>query len=419
VVDKLLLSSLLVLSGVNMFAESENTPSDIVSSSCQTLSKLEKISQQVYVRITGLTDAKPDEMGYTEFRGLVRRDGGRLEIIGDERSFNNAGEEYPESYNMVRRWALPNKFVNLKFFHDTRKHWFAAMYMRKDNITAKRQTWFYGGNYGMALDAKMEGNNEQNIIQLMINNPRGYTYKGTEKVKDVSCQVFEAATAYGRLSAWISPQYDHNVLKWRVVKTRDSLHWENKPMSNTQWLQAMRAEFVFDKVEKIGGLWVITSGQFTKNTDIMREQDISIRTHVFAINRSNVVIDPDFEGLGAFKIELPERTIIWGRDIGANYEFLGGALVPYIDEYVVDSIDSETARLKDEYKVNVESEGTPTTSSEGASKPRLTDTEDTTDQVEVAQTAQRVHRKVIAAAAVIIAIITVVAMAYVLIRSKR
>ena len=66
------------------------------------------------------------------------------------------------------------------------------------------------------------------------------------------------------------------------------------------------------------------------------------------VDRDNVVLNPDFAALDAFKVDLAEGTIItyWFEgDIRLKYVWESDQLTPWIEEFVLEDIEGDLADL--------------------------------------------------------------------------
>jgi hypothetical protein len=158
---------------------------------------------------------------------------------------------------------------------------------------------------------------------------------GRETLDGTSCFVVEAKAKYGTFTAWIAPEKGYNALKYTVCKSagdilRDDIRVEDKGI--TEYMVVVDAV----EVKQIDGVFVPVSGRQTgKCTAGEKWEDTD---HVTA-TRSEVVLNPDFESLGAFEISFPEGTEVTHRDIpGRSFRWTQGKFVPDMKAYLPRSL---------------------------------------------------------------------------------
>jgi hypothetical protein len=90
----------------------------------------------------------------------------------------------------------------------------------------------------------------------------------------------------------------------------------------TDWVPTYEAE----RLEEIEGRTITTQAKFNL---IVKKGDRELSNSTQHYKLTNVDFDPDYEALGAFKIQLPEGTIVGDGDSpGVEYRWAGGQLVP-------------------------------------------------------------------------------------------
>jgi glutaredoxin len=154
---------------------------------------------------------------------------------------------------------------------------------------------------------------------------------GQEKLNGLSCYIVEAKTKYGTHTTWISPEKGYNALKYIVRKSgrdilRDDIHIEDQGI--TEWLEVVDSI----DVRKIDGVFVPISGKLTGKA---KAGDDWESTDNVEVKRSEIVLNPDFKALGAFKISFPEGTEVTHQDIpGLRFRWTNGKFVPDMNKYL-------------------------------------------------------------------------------------
>jgi len=150
--------------------------------------------------------------------------------------------------------------------------------------------------------------------------------------------VLEATTEHGKVTAWIAPDKGYSALKWSIHKTGDDL-FNDRPISSKSWLA------VFDAVElqKVGDVFVTKDGNFTLT---IKGTDGTTRVASYKYETSDIQLNPDFDILGAFKIDLPDGTRVYMKEYpGIHYIWENGKIVP-ADDPTFEEIDKMVDELK-------------------------------------------------------------------------
>jgi hypothetical protein len=159
----------------------------------------------------------------------------------------------------------------------------------------------------------------------------GLNLIGQENLNGLSCFIVEAKTKHGTFTVWIAPEKGYNALKYVVRKSgrdilRDDIHIEDQGI--TEWLQVVDSI----DVRKIDGIFVPISGKLTGKAKA--GDDWESTDHV-EVKRSEIVLNPDFKALGAFKINFPEGTEVTHQDIpGLRFRWTNGKFVPDMNKYL-------------------------------------------------------------------------------------
>jgi hypothetical protein len=180
---------------------------------------------------------------------------------------------------------------------------------------------------GGPLWGRIWGSNDKNVADLLIESANAQIGKKQEIIDGTSCYVVEATTRYGKVTAWISPEKNYSALKWSIQKKPGDL-FNQKPLSVDSWL----AEFVADDLQKVGDFWVTTAGCLTLRIDYSHESQQKTRISIYKYNVSDIQINPDFEALGAFKIDFPNGTPVQIEQApGIRYIWQNGKIMPAED----------------------------------------------------------------------------------------
>lgn len=190
---------------------------------------------------------------------------------------------------------------------------------------------------GGPLGGRIFGNNHKSVAELLSDSTNLYLRKGQENINGVSCYVLEAKTKHGKVTAWVAPEKGYSTLKWMIHKTNSDL-FDDRPISSNSWLA------VFDSVEirQTNDVFTTTGGILTLTINFPDGRKVSWNKYKV----SGIQLNPDFEALGAFKIDLPNGTPVSIDDYpGIRYVWQNGEIVA-ADDPTFDEIDKIVEELK-------------------------------------------------------------------------
>jgi len=168
-----------------------------------------------------------------------------------------------------------------------------------------------------------------------------------EQVDGFDCYVVESDTWEGHKTVWIDPK--NGYLHRKMICEGDPSNPDN-----------LRGNEIIDtKIEYIEGIPVVTEAErhfFPKFTD-GNKQGATKATLTKHEKMSNVVWNPDFEAMGAFKMDkVPNgtRVVYSANDLhktGVKFHWQDGRIVPNVDEEDIKQIDRITEELMAEGQV--------------------------------------------------------------------
>jgi hypothetical protein len=184
---------------------------------------------------------------------------------------------------------------------------------------------------GGFLQGRMGGIGSALKMAEMISESNGLKLIGQETLSGSLCYIVEAKTIYGTFTVWIAPEKGFNALKYVIHRSghdilRDDVHFENQGIT-----ECVEVADSID-VRKIDGVFIPISGKLTDN--VKAGDDWESTDHV-EVKRSEIVLNPDFKALGAFKISFPEGTEVTHQDIpGRRFHWTNGKFVPDMNKYL-------------------------------------------------------------------------------------
>jgi hypothetical protein len=274
--------------------------------------------------IEGTIDDKQTPV--TERHFIFRRDNNRVEWLGELIELDDNGKIDLSKSHVIKTFMTGDTFANLS----------GLLRTRPLGVTMSSNDEFYKNQLATRLDSpidggplwgKMWGSNHKNIADLLINSTQVQLRKGKESINGILCYAIEAPTEYGKVTVWIAPEKGYNAVKWSIQKKPGDL-FNEKPISSGSWI----ATFVVDDLQKIGNVFVTSGGQLTLKIDYDDEYEINKKISTYKYTVSNIQLKPDFESLGAFKLDFPEGTPVQIIESpGIRYEWHNGKAVSVKD----------------------------------------------------------------------------------------
>lgn len=197
-------------------------------------------------------------------------------------------------------------------------------------------------NCGGPLFARISGTNHKSVVDLISESNDIYIRQEQENVNGINCYALEGKTKYGKVTAWIAPDKGYAAIKWKLEKTGDDFV-NDTPMSETKIL-SWNAQFEVQEIQQIGASFIPKTATFSFSPKLKDGSSISI-LDIYKI--SDVQLNPDFETLGTFRIDLPEGTkITIPESPGVKYVWKDGKAVPDVDSTTFDEIDKTIDQIK-------------------------------------------------------------------------
>ncbi len=256
----------------------------------------------------------------------------KMQWIGGLKCYKKDGTIDQRSSGLLRdiysdKWGVHLQFYNpeLKSNRPPRASLFRSS--RRDKAF---QDYSETPSHGGPLRGKLEGSNNQSIYDLLKGAPNLKLHDKVTKIIGYDTYLIEADTKYGVVKAWISPDLDNNCLKWEIIKDQNQFYRDGTTTNDefTKWTAVYDAE----KVEQIDGQYIITQAKFNHKVD---NGDTVLGNHTYHYNLKNIDLNPDYEALGAFKIQLPEGTVATHEEVpGIQFRWTNGKFVPDVDDYL-------------------------------------------------------------------------------------
>ena len=279
----------------------------------------EKVSMSVQ---TEMDWTSPRGNGKYTLRVLLRRDQDRLQLLGESRSLDEEGHVIPDDSLQIGR--LYTKEMGYEVMGNLGKPIDFVYAIR--NSDSQRKLWREQPDYGAALEGQVPGGQHKDVAQLLAESADLSVRDASEEVEGVSCRVVEGSTPFGKVTAWIAPSLGHNAMKYVIVKKGKDLYDDQAVADQgiREWVMELDAV----KVADVGGVPVPVSGRLTL---AIRMSDGKEDKMVYRYSRKDIVLNPDFESMGAFQPKFPEGTRINLPGLVGRFEWRHNTIVHAAD----------------------------------------------------------------------------------------
>ncbi len=155
--------------------------------------------------------------------------------------------------------------------------------------------------------------------------------------------TIEGTTPCGYYKLWVDAENNYILRKALVQKGPDS-HWGDDTLSKFG-LVSIRYTFDAVLVETIDGLPVVTKAQYRYEIKTI-EGKTRLDWGTFAVSKA--ALHPNFEALGAFRLRnVRDGTRVNDLDgFGITCKWIGGQIVPWIDDELVNAVDTSIDMAK-------------------------------------------------------------------------
>ena len=300
-------------------------------------------SQSVSMKIQHRVDSNDNELFPQTLDFVFRqdRDNNRAEWIGKRLIFRGEGNIDLINSDFVKDIADGNMLVSLE-----------GMRLKTEGLDSRRVILWYkyteklkelleNPNFGGPLFGKMYGSNYKSVADLLGESPDLHIRNKDENINGVACFVLEGTSKYGKATAWIAPEKGYNAMKWVIEKGPH--HLFDDTVISTKWPSAEGSKVVFNSKELhevIDEDNTVFIPKFAHFTHITYSRGGNKNVDHYEYKTSDIQLKPNFEALGAFKIDLPDGIRVFIRDFPSmRYRWQNGKPVPNFDKYVIQEID--------------------------------------------------------------------------------
>ncbi len=336
-----LFSIVIVISnGICVFGQNRDVTdsTEIVRRYKESLSWIESVSMKIDMKIgkEGIPGKPPYQRSLT-----FRQDGNRVEWLARVTPFGNQRDPVLGKGYVTKDVFTGSRHFNLAYNigMDPQNAIISDNY-EKDFTKLQAHP-----KYGGPLQGRMYGSDYKSIPALLSAH-KVSVRDNPERIDGTLCHVLEATTKYGKVTMWVAPEKGYNALKWIIHKSRDDF-FDKTTLSDIK-LDSWTAVFDSVELQKVDDVFVPKGGAFTLT---IKNTDGNTRVTRYEYKISNIQLNPDFDALGAFKIDIPNGLPVFHREFPRiKYFWQNGRLVTKVNEKFIADLDSEIEQLGNEAK---------------------------------------------------------------------
>lgn len=310
-------------------------------------------SQSVSMKILQVVDSNDNELFPQTFDFVFRQDSetSRAEWIGKMLIFGSDGNIDLDNSTFIRDVADRTMLVSVHSmgFTDGPDGRRALLWY---DYSERLRTLLENPNYAGPLFGRMYGSDYRSVPDLLAEAGDLQIHHEKENINGAACYVLEGTSRYGKVTAWVAPEKGYSAMKWVIEK--DPWHLFDDTAISRKWADIRAWKVVFDlkELHEIEGdetkLFVPKRAHFTH---VISFRDGTKNVDHFEYETSDIQVNPDFEALGAFKIDLPEGIRVFSQEMpDLKFRWQNGKLVAHVDQSLLDTLDKQIEQLKGEVK---------------------------------------------------------------------
>lgn len=354
----LFVSCLILLTSTFVLSQTQKLSSaEALQRYRESLSYLQSVSMKMVANV----DSNDHELFPQTLDFVFRQDGqnNRAEWIGKQLIYDSDGEIDLQNSAFIKDISDGNMYVGLEGDH-LKNTIDARRIILRYNYKERLKQLLENTNYGGPLFGKMFGSNHKSVADLLGESSDLHIHDKNENINGVACFVLEGTSKYGKVTAWIAPEKEYSAMKWVIEK--DPHHLFDDAVISTKWPNIEDWKITFDVKE----LHEVIDEDNTEFVPKLAHTNFTINFHDgtknvdhFEWKTSDIQLKPDFEALGAFKIDFPNGIRVFIKDSpSVRYKWENGKPVTFVDQSFLDVLDNEIEQIKSEVKAE------PTTATE-------------------------------------------------------
>jgi len=312
------------------------------------------------MKITANVDSDDHQLFPQTLDFVFRQDGqnNRAEWIGKQLIYDSDGEIDLQNSSFIKDISDGSMYVGLEGDH-LKNTIDARRIILQYNYEERLKKLLENTNYGGPLFGKMYGSNHKSVADLLGESSDLHIHDKKKNINGVACFVLEGTSEYGKVTAWIAPEKGNSAMKWVIEKSPH--HLFDDAVISTKWPSIKEWKITFDVKE----LHEIIDEDNTEFVPKLAHTNFTINFHDgtknvdhFEWKTSDIQLKPDFEALGAFKIDFPDGIRVFNKDFpSVDYKWENGKPVTFVGRSYLDALDNEIEQIKSD--VNTKSVEAP------------------------------------------------------------
>ncbi len=339
-------SCLILLTSTFVLSQTQRLSSaDALLRYRKSLSHLHSVSMKITTNVDSNDhEYFPQTLDYVFRRD---RDNNRAEWLGKQLIFGNEGEVDMQNSEVIKNIADGNIYIDLAGANLANEIDSRRVILRY-KYTESLKELLENPNHGGPLFGKMYGSNYKSVADLLGEASNFHVHETKENINGVACFILEGTSEYGKVTAWIAPENGYNAMKWVIEKGPH--HLFNDTAISQKWpgIKDWQVTYNVKELHKIisEDNTVFTPKLSSFNFHInFRDGTNNVDHYEYKV--SDIQLNPDFEALGAFKIDLPEGIRVFNKDIpNLIFRWKNGKPVADVDRRFLDILDNEIEQIE-------------------------------------------------------------------------
>lgn len=312
-----------ISSSICAFGQSEGSPGigKFISRCKQSFSWTESMSLHVHMEARSNRSTPERDLLVRDY--TFRRDGNRAEWIGEIVIYDPNGNVYDTYFR--RQTATGDRFLEAtNVVGEKLKHALIRLdYKERQEILLDDADTFG------PLIGRTTGIHHKGVIGILSDAENLSMSDAPEEINGILCYKLKAETRYGEVTVWIAPDKGYNAVKWSINCTPE--HYTNDKLTADINVGPLKIEnrlevFEIKELNDIGETLIPKTANYTLRVDFS-DGSVFSTSHKYEVD--DVQFNPDFESLGAFKVDLPDGTPVTIEEHpGIKYVWQNGKIVP-------------------------------------------------------------------------------------------
>ena len=293
----------------------------------ESLSYLQSVSMKIQNRVNRVDDSVDPKVFPQTSDFVFRQDvkSNRAEWVGKHLVYDSTGELNQLVSSSIKDIADGNMLARLHndFFNFNKEAPRGRFIVLRYNYKEKLKEILENPNSGGPLFGKMYGSNYKSVADLLGESTRLHILDKKEKINGVACFVLEGKSKYGKVTAWVAPEKGYNAMKWVIQKDPHHLFNDAAISKGTEsWQVSFNVKELHEVIGEDKTVFVPKRAHFSHTINF---RDGTKNIDHYEYKTSDIKLKPDFEALGAFKMDFPDGIRVFNKDFpGARFKWENG-----------------------------------------------------------------------------------------------